>query len=208
MQAKDICQEIKVERRICTGHSQRPLIEMIMHKNKLELLFDCLEILTKRISVKELEQLLLKIDLRLEDVSDYVRFSDETYLRNLIRGGDQYHALVMCWRSGQRSPIHNHAGSTCGLRVLRGVATETVFEKTPSSLVKAVSSHDRGCGDVSVSQDANIHQVSNLQVASEDLITLHIYSPPLLRMDTYSLTNPRIGEFRPTVVEHALGSGI
>lgn len=176
--------------------------------HKLGPLFDFLDALTERASVEELKRWLAGLDVAVEDVADYVRFSGEGYLRNLIRGGEQYHALVMCWRSGQRSPIHNHAGSTCGLRVLRGVATETVFEKTPSSLVKAVSSFDRCCGDVSVSQDANIHQISNLQVADDDLITIHIYSPPLLRMDTYSLTNPRIGEFRPMVLEHALGSGI
>ena len=176
--------------------------------HKLGPLFDYLGSLTERAPVEELKRRLVGLDVDVEDLADYVRFSDQGYLRHLIGGGEHYHALLMCWRSGQRSPIHNHAGSTCGLRVLRGVATETVFEKTPSSLVKAISSHDRLCGDVSVSQDANIHQVSNLQVAGENLITLHIYSPPLVRMDTYSLTNPRIGEFRPMVVEHALGSGI
>lgn len=176
--------------------------------HKLGPLFDYLDSLTQRAPIGDLERWLVGLDLDVKDVADYVRFSDQGYLRNLIGDGEHYHALLMCWRSGQRSPIHNHAGSTCGLRVLRGVATETVFEKTPSSLVKAVSSNDRRCGDVSVSQDASIHQVSNLQEADEDLITLHIYSPPLVRMDTYSLTNPRIGEFTPMVVEHALGSGI
>jgi hypothetical protein len=35
------------------------------------------------------------------------------------------------------------------------------------------------------------------------LIMLHVYSPPLARMDTYSLTDRHVGEFPPTVFEHA-----
>ena len=107
-----------------------------------------------------------------------------------------------------RSPIHDHAGSTCGLRILRGTATETVFERSPSGLIKPACSKDYRQGDVSVSADNYIHQVSNLQAQGEDLVTLHVYSPPLLRMATYSLTEPTIGEFRPMVLEHVLGSGI
>ena len=113
----------------------------------------------------------------------------------------------LCWRSGQRSPIHNHALSTCGVRVLEGVATETVFEMMPCGLVKAVNSHDMLVSDVVVAQDAKIHQISNLQLPGHDLVTLHVYSPPLLRMDTYSLTEREVGEYRPMVLEQA-GSGI
>ena len=66
---------------------------------------------------------------------------------------------------------------------------------------------DMACGDLVVSQDADVHQISNLQTAGQDLVTLHIYSPPMLRMDTYSLTEPTIGEYRPEILEH-MGSGI
>lgn len=38
------------------------------------------------------------------------------------------------------------------------------------------------------SQDEDTHQVGNLQ-KSEDLITLHAYSPPLKNIDIYSLDN-------------------
>jgi hypothetical protein len=38
-------------------------------------------------------------------------------------------------------------------------------------------------GDICASEDADIDQVSNLQAAYADLVTLHLYSPPLLRMD-------------------------
>ena len=116
--------------------------------------------------------------------------------------------MVLCWRGGQRTPIHNHAGSVCGFRVREGTGTETIFESTPSGVIKAVSAHDLPVGTINATQDSDIHQVSNCQAAGEDLITLHVYSPPLLRMDTYSLTDRTIGEFRPTFLEHSFGSGI
>ena len=175
---------------------------------KLASLIEYLDGLTARAPVDELRARLGELDIKVGDVADFVRFGKTQYLRNLAREGNWYHVLILCWRSGQRSPIHNHAGSTCGVRVLNGIATETRFEATPSKLVKAVSSHDLMRGAVASSCDAEIHQVSNLQAEGTDLVTLHVYSPPLLRMDTYSLTERTIGEFRPMVLEHAMGTGI
>ncbi len=174
----------------------------------LEHLFEYLDGLLERASVPDLRRLLLNMNLSLDDVADDIEFSEERYMRNLVREGPLYHALVMCWRSGQRSPIHNHAQSTCGMRVLSGVLTETIFERTPSGQLKAVSSNDYTPGQVVVSKDADTHQVSNLQAAGKDLITLHIYSPPLLRMQTFSLTDSTVGEYRPIITEHIHGSGI
>lgn len=175
---------------------------------RLSALLDYLDGLTERAPLEELERRLRTLDLSVDDVTEYVRFNESSYRRNLVQGGPWYHLLVLCWRSGQRSPIHNHAESTCGLKVLRGVATETKFEMTPSTLVKAISSRDLVNGHIAASQDDDIHQVSNLQEAGSDLITLHIYSPPLLRMRTYSLTDRTVGEYVPEIFEHCHGSGI
>ena len=176
--------------------------------DKLAPLLDYLDALTERAPVTELAARLKALDITLDDVAEFIRFDDAQYQRNLVSEARWYHLLVLCWRSGQRSPIHNHAGSTCGMRILHGVGTETVFKTTPCTLVKAVSSADLPEGTVGATQDRDIHQFSNLQAPGTDLVTLHIYSPPLLRMDTYSLTEPTIGEFRPMVHELTSGAGI
>ncbi len=175
---------------------------------KLERLFAHLDGLTERATVEQITLWLREAAISAEDVADHVHFGENGYLRNLVHEGAHYHVLVLCWRSGQRSPIHNHAGSTCGLTVLEGTATETVFEHAPCNLVKAVSSSDLSAGSIGASQDGDTHQVSNLQTSGDDLITLHVYSPPLLRMASYSLTEPHVGEFRPMVLAHVDGSGI
>lgn len=175
---------------------------------QLESLCEYLDGLTAQAPIETLDAELRSLDVTPDDVAEFAQFSERNYVRNLMRDGAWYHLLVLCWRSGQRSPIHNHAGSTCGFRILTGVATETIFQTTPSSQVVASSSHDWYAGDICVAQDRDIHQVSNLQAPGTDLMTLHIYSPPLLRMDTYSLTDRTIGEFRPVILEHDFGSGI
>lgn len=175
---------------------------------ELEQLVEYLEGLTQRAPVQRLEEHLRAMDLKFADIAAFAQFGERQYVRNLVYSGEWYHVLVLCWRSGQRSPIHNHAGSTCGVHVLKGTPTETAFATTPCGQVKAVSSQDLTVGDVLVTQDSGIHQVSNLQAKGNDAVTLHVYSPPLLRMDTFSLTDAAIGEYRPTVLEHTHGSGI
>lgn len=177
-------------------------------RQTLESLFTWLNRLPARAPLGELGTRLRSLHIDLDSVSDHLRFSADRYMRNLVREGRYYHALFLCWRSGQRSPIHDHARSVCGFRILTGTATETVFDASPSGLLKAVSSTDHPVGHVVVSRGSDIHQVSNLQAEGLDLVTLHIYSPPLRAMKSYSITDRHVGEFRPTVDEFTLGSGI
>jgi cysteine dioxygenase len=175
---------------------------------RLQALFDYLDGLTDRPDTRELADVLRRTEVTIDDVADWVRFDDRQYRRNLIRAGTHYHALALCWQSGQRSPIHDHARSICGVRVLEGRATETRFEVSPCGALKATGSFDMACGEVMVSKDSDIHQVSNLQAEGQNLVTLHIYAPPLLRMSTYSIVDRHVGEFRPVAFEHCEGSGI
>src|SRR5690242_16450662 len=94
----------------------------------LERLFHYLDGLAERPPLAELTAQVAALDIDCEDVAAALRFSQQHYMRNLLRGGTWYYVLVLCWRNGQRSPIHDHAGSACCVRVLRGTLTETVFE--------------------------------------------------------------------------------
>ena len=97
----------------------------------IDTLLGRLDALKRRATIDELQRWLVEADVTLDDVRPYVRFGTRNYLRNLVRAGTWYHLLIICWRSGQRSPIHNHAQSTCGLKVLTGTLTETGFDFSP-----------------------------------------------------------------------------
>jgi cysteine dioxygenase len=173
----------------------------------LKQLINSLERLQGRACLQELVSLLQTHEVACDDVADFLRFSDKGYTRNLIRSGPWFNLLALCWKNGQRSPIHDHIGSSCGVRVLRGMATETMFDFAPNGLIKATCSRELPAGSVCASQDADIHQISNLQPGTLDLVTLHIYSPPLLWMGTYSLTDRTRGQ-EPMFVEFSDAAGI
>ena len=164
---------------------------------ELSELVEYLDSLTERADVSQLDRLLSNNAATLEALQSFVKFGDLTYRRNLIKQNTWYELLCICWKSGQRSPIHDHAKSTCGLKIVTGIATETVFETTDCGQIKAVSSTDFQAGQVCSSQDADVHQVSNLQSAGKDLVTLHIYSPPIKCMDTYTLTGTQPAIYVP-----------
>jgi cysteine dioxygenase len=170
-------------------------------------LCDFLDGLQDRAALPELVANLADLDVESDDFQEHIHFSDRQYARNLVRKGQWYHLLVLCWKNGQRSPIHDHTGSSCGVRVLRGVMTETTFTFAPNGHVKAVGSRDLPAGRVCASQDSDIHQVSNLQGGDADLVTLHVYSPPLLWMGTYSLYDTSRGQ-EPMLLEFSDAAGI
>lgn len=149
-----------------------------------------------------------RLEIGLADIEHVVHFAGDHYQRNLLHQGPHYGALILCWKNGQRSPIHDHRGSACGVRVMKGVATETFFERVPSGFIRAAGSRELHEGQICGSFDADIHQISNLQSGDEPLITLHVYSPPLMNMRTYCLENNRVSEFVDPVHEFAYGAGI
>jgi cysteine dioxygenase len=164
--------------------------------------------LDARASIERVRELLETSDVTLDDLRDFVVFDSNHYRRNLVSIGPWYEILVICWQSGQRSPIRNHAASTCGLKVLEGIGTETIFDHSPCGQVVALSSRQLSPGYVCASQDTDTHQVSNLRPAGENLVTLHIYSPPLRSMKKISITGPLAEEWRPPVSEFSQGAGI
>lgn len=160
----------------------------------LDDLFASLDKLEGRAPLPQLTAALARCDIALEDVARQVRFSERGYQRIPLCSGDWYQAWVMCWRSGQRSPIHDHKGSSCAVRVLHGTLTETLFEFAPNGHVKASFSRDLLPGQVIAGEDTDLHQVSNLQAGDANLVTLHVYSPPLVYMGTYDLSSAKRGQ--------------
>jgi cysteine dioxygenase len=174
----------------------------------LDELFSKLDRYSERVPIDALVHELEELDLDVESLARFAVFDEQRYRRNVVHTGPGYQALLLCWRSGQRSPIHDHRGSSCGVRVLRGTLTETIFDRTPAGQIFPTTTQTLRQGDVCGSEDSDIHQISNLQGDGEDLITLHVYSPALHVMGAYSLTDSTVREVVDPVFEFAMGAGI
>lgn len=140
------------------------------------------------------------------EVQSHARFSDLRYARNLVHKTDRFEIMVMCWHSGQRSSIHDHAGSLGGLKIIEGELTESLFVKARNGMIKSLSSTDHGAGAIRVEDTTLIHQISNLQENGARSISLHVYVPPLTRMNVYSLEAPSVKNVLPRYFN--AGSGI
>src|SRR4051812_37376885 len=132
----------------------------------LDSLFRYLDNLRERPPLAELRQRVTDLPIRCADVAEHVRFSDRAYQRNLVRAGPWYNVWVMCWKNGQRSPVHDHAASACAMRVLRGTLTETRYVLAPNGAVMATGSRHVEAGSICAAQDANMHQIANLQAGN------------------------------------------
>jgi cysteine dioxygenase len=157
-------------------------------------LIRCLDALEAPPPLAALTKELAELEIDWAALEPHALFSARAYRRNLVKASRHYNLLVLCWKNGQRSPIHDHTGSSCAVRVLKGTMTETLFEFAANGHVKPTLSRDVPVGAVIGSVDKDMHQVSNLQAGDADLITLHVYAPPLLVMGTYSLHDRERGE--------------
>lgn len=142
---------------------------------------------------------IVRLRMDLDAVRDFLIFSPERYRRNLIHAGPMYNALLLCWRSGQISPIHDHRGSACAVRVISGEATETIFELTEESRAVPMKTRKLSEGFTCATEDLDIHRLGNEQSAGKDLVTLHVYSPPLVKMGQYSTEDPGQWEFHDEI---------
>nr|WP_199064700.1 cysteine dioxygenase family protein [Chromobacterium sp. ASV5] len=119
-----------------------------------------------------------------DELAPYRRFDPAGYRRNRIYADDRFELLLLCWLPGQQSRIHNHHGSRCGVLVVEGVASETAFETTPGGAAKAGAAHQMAAGSLLVNEHQDIHQIRNAH--DRNLVTLHLYSPPLRQMEIFS----------------------
>ncbi len=143
----------------------------------------------KELRLPDLRRLISNLKPDRGEIDPYIHFSDERYSRNLVYKTDDFECLVLCWKPGQRSPIHDHANSICAVYTLDGLLSADNYRKTANGYIRADYSDDFKPGDILTIQTTEIHQVSNLQNSSE-LISVHFYLGPLEGSYLYSVTDP------------------
>lgn len=157
---------------------------------KLAKLIAYLDTLSARADLTTLDRLLRESEITRADIETACSFGQRGYRRNTISSSPWYELLALCWRSGHCTPIHDHRGVSCAFRVVEGTGTELRFTVSPSGLVCPQAAISMQPGYICSADEPDIHQVCNMQTPGTDLITLHIYSPPIHRMNTYKPAQP------------------
>src|SRR2546423_6786717 len=76
----------------------------------------------------EVNEWMREVEVGAGELRPHVGFKEGTYARHRVYLCGHAELLVLCWRPGQRTPIHDHNGSFGAGRVLQGVMWETPFE--------------------------------------------------------------------------------
>jgi len=158
------------------------------------------------INPARMQDILNRLAVTAKEVQPHALFSEKRYARNLVYKDREFEIMIMCWKAGQRSSIHDHAGSLGGIRILQGELTECLFERAANGMIKSLSSADYAIEDTRVEETSLVHQISNLQAENGTTVSVHIYIPPLVRMNVYSLEDPAVRNILPQYF--SLGSGI
>jgi len=173
---------------------------------KLRCHFDPLRSRANPLSTEELCNLLKVLSIHRDELAQFAHFEETHYCRNRIFRNDALDVLLLCWRPTQRTPIHDHTGSTCGVYVVQGEATEIGFNPSGVGLLVPTDCKRLYAGDITVSVDSDAHLVGNFAAPQQDLITLHCYSPPLSSMRVFEQHETFFANYGP-ITERATSSG-
>jgi cysteine dioxygenase len=157
-------------------------------------------------ALEVLDALLKQLTVTKEDLRPHMGFKTGTYARHRVFRNEFAELLVLCWRPGQRTPIHDHNGSYGAVRVCEGVMWETMFDLDETRTLFYKSAREWRPGEVTGADIPDIHQLGNPEVSGQHLVTLHLYAPPLGVLNTYKVGSSEVGYYKPD--EFMDGAGI
>lgn len=140
-------------------------------------LLEWLESLGGRPGLQELGERLEAAEINLDAVKRHIDYTDIGYQRNIILTTEHFEMVLITWKPGQDTPIHDHEGSDCAFQIVLGETTETIYELNAAGLAVPVAERIYLPGTVCAAGEPDIHRISN--ETEGDLINLHIYTPPL-----------------------------
>lgn len=111
-----------------------------------------------------------------------VRHADDARVYEQIWEDDQVNAWVICWSDDQDTGFHDHDDSAAAIAVVSGQVREERLRMGAPPLARVV-----GAGETFTVPPVAIHRV--LHAGDETAVTIHAYSPPLVRTGAYRIAH-------------------
>ena len=133
----------------------------------------------------QLKDALLKLDIKLTDFEDLpVPSHGKPYNRKLLYKNKEVEMLVMNWSQLECAP-HDHGDSHGWIQVLSGTSLNSVYEINGKGLPAELFHEYHHQGKYFYAPKKAIHKMQAFN--QTDLVTLHLYSPPITGMIVYDL---------------------
>ncbi|QHE60698.1 cysteine dioxygenase [Rossellomorea vietnamensis] len=136
-------------------------------------------------STKELKEVLQSLNIRLEDLQPYLESPEgKPYYRKLLYQNEAVELLVMNWSDMECAP-HDHGDSKGWIQVMDGTSVNTMFEVKDNRLPQELFDREYREGSFFFAPKKGVHKMK--KGSAGDLVTLHLYSPPIQGMMVYDL---------------------
>lgn len=124
-------------------------------------------------------------NIPLGEFEEFCNWSDECYTRNCIIDNEKYQLILLCWKAGQITPIHDHGGEECWVTIVDGQFEETIYKVDENNELSFVKSGIANKNDVTYMIDfMGFHSLKN--ISNENSMTLHLYAKPIRSCNSYN----------------------
>src|SRR5215217_6620417 len=148
-------------------------------------------------TLEQLNSWISNVEIFEADLEPYIGFKEGNYWRHRVCRNEAIEMLVICWRPGQKTPIHDHNGSHGVVLVQKGLMWETIFAYGEEKGLCYDTGRECPAGTVTGAEIPDIHQLGNPEVSGQDLITVHVYAPPLGVLKTYKVGSSQVDLYTP-----------
>ncbi len=143
-------------------------------------------------TLENVQDYVIRHNVRPETLKKYCYFSKGNYTRNLIFKNALFECMTVCWEIGQYSRIHNHRDQNCWMsvpigrlrvqnyRVKNQDASHGTCNIIPTDTYEMDASHP-----AYVNPTEPVHEVMNLSEFNQRAVSIHIYSKPFDSCEVY-----------------------
>jgi mannose-6-phosphate isomerase-like protein (cupin superfamily) len=128
----------------------------------------------------QLEQFVAGLVAAPERWQNAVRHASDIRVYEQVWDDEDVNAWVICWSEDQDTGFHDHDESSAAIAVVSGQVREDRLR-----LGRPSRSRNLGPGSIFTVPAVAIHRV--LHAGTEPAVTLHAYSPPLVRTGAYRI---------------------
>lgn len=131
-------------------------------------------------------QIIHSLKLDKKELDDYCSWSKDSYTRNCIVENEKFELILLCWEPKQFTPIHDHGGEECWVKILDGNFSEIIYKEGTDGILNEVKSAQAKAGDVTYMIDfMGSHRLGNLDETRS--MSLHLYAKPIRTCNIYDV---------------------
>lgn len=131
-------------------------------------------------------------------LAPWVAFDPARYARRRLYRDESFELLLLCWDRGQATPVHDHDGQRCWMKIVKGElhieelereepVADGLARETGTALLHPAREFTAGAGRT-VAEAEGEERIHRVAANSRRSLSLHLYSRPL---DSFLVFDPQ-----------------